>query len=270
MLKVQKDVFASISSIMSQNGNIVKFTYICETTFWTHYLFNYTWYIDTIIYDTIWPTLSFSFLFTSIKHYISNLIKSNYSWRILLTGEGVITYKDSYQYYDAGRIFLSLGSILFYLRILHMFTLDAALGPTILMITKMMGDFRVCGFMRMFNKLWFLAGIPSFGRCFTLWLWPSDIMAIMPTIISHHYSYHRFPIDPHISQSPLPITFPLTSPLNFQLTCTRIFTLIFTLIITLIITLIPHLPFPFTALLESSYLLLISLPILIPGISSSC
>ena len=47
------------------------------------------------------------------------------------------------RFYDSGRIFLSLGSILFYVRLLHMFSLDSALGPTILMITQMMGDFRV-------------------------------------------------------------------------------------------------------------------------------
>ena len=50
---------------------------------------------------------------------------------------------DEKRFYDIGRIFLSLGSIVFYIRLLHMFTVDAALGPTLLMIQKMIKDFKV-------------------------------------------------------------------------------------------------------------------------------
>ena len=45
--------------------------------------------------------------------------------------------------YDTGRMFLSAGSVLFYIRLLHMFTLDSALGPTLLMIQRMLHDFKV-------------------------------------------------------------------------------------------------------------------------------
>eukprot|EP00116_Pleurobrachia_bachei_P007236 sb/3467498/ len=45
--------------------------------------------------------------------------------------------------YDTGRIFLSLGSICFFLRFLHSFTIDSTLGPTIMMIRMMLYDFKV-------------------------------------------------------------------------------------------------------------------------------
>ena len=45
--------------------------------------------------------------------------------------------------YDVGRVLLSISSIMFILRIIHMFISDKYLGPTVLMINKMMKDFRV-------------------------------------------------------------------------------------------------------------------------------
>ena len=45
--------------------------------------------------------------------------------------------------YNAGRICLAIATILFTHRLLHMFTADQALGPTLLMIQRMANDFKV-------------------------------------------------------------------------------------------------------------------------------
>jgi len=75
---------------------------------------------------------------------------------LVVTTDGPVLHNELC--YNIGRLLLAVSTVLFYMRILHMFTNDKYLGPTLLMMNKMMADFKIFLFLFIVVMLGFGVG----------------------------------------------------------------------------------------------------------------